>query len=162
MSPNLSQPAQPQAAQCAGATAPHFLGKAAPVPEPPEHVPARLREVWHKLPGCCRDFYLKPGAGCCKGMPEPGVPKLTDGSPPPPKDSDKYQLSPAKHSTSHGSTPVSAEQVTGSRTDKSHATSQAKKHHWGAGIGKWFQAFFKGMWDDLKLILKLLKGPASS
>lgn len=136
--------------------APHFTGK--PADEPPKHVPEKFKKVWATLPGCCKNFYVNPGGGCCKGMPEPSPGKMSDGKAPPPKEIDACQISGKGCATNAcQSTKTSPVKPTVPKSAKK-TEKATEKRSWLASIGHWFKTFLQGMWDDLR---RLLKGPKS-
>jgi hypothetical protein len=115
-----------------------FCGQELPLP--PEHVPDKFKEVWKTLPGCCRQFYLNPGKGCCAGLPEP-KPKMMEANLPLP-----------------ASDPANRKGISAVRT----AATQRQRITGRSGIiastMDWFRRFVSGLWEDLKLLLAGPKG----
>lgn len=104
----------------------------APPPPPPEGVPEKFVQVWASLPGCCRNFYLNPGQGCCAGKSEP---------------------SPGMMKTKPAQSPCPITQ-NGHRADGIHvnSTQKVKKPGIIAAFFGFFKALLVGFWKDIKRI----------
>jgi hypothetical protein len=114
---------------------PATADKAPTLPDIPDHVPDKFKAVWASLPGCCRNFYLNPGKGCCAGMVEPNPGLMTEPAQP--------RTAPG---TQSGNTVKSVEAVTS-------AQKATTGKGWLWATKDWSAYLVKGFVADMKRVM---------